>query len=199
MTAKAAPRPRKPARRKKTTEASTFTQKYARTVLAPLARKEAAAATRLALETVLDDGAVLRDRVRIYGPWLHLEKPKSRGGKPGRMIWVRLRDRDGGVVHELIVERNTVVRHTVDPDASPPFSDEERQDAERVIAAAPALGKLVARKDVAIEWFTPHAHGKGRFIGARLVRVKDNQVIEQMAEAEVELDAGVLHTAEEHR
>ena len=199
MTAKAARRPRKPARRKKTTEASTFTQKYARTVLAPLARKEAAAATKLALETVLKDGTVLRDRVRIYGPWLHIEKPKRRGDKPGRMVWVRLRDRDGGVVHELIVQRNTVVRHTVDPDASPPFSDEERQDAERVIAEAPALGKLVVRKDVAIEWFNPHAHGRGRFIGARIVRVKDNRVMEQIAEAEVELDASVLHKAEEHR
>lgn len=199
MTAKGARRPRTPARRKKTTEASTFTQKYARTVLAPLARKEAAAATTLALETVLRDGTVLRDRVRIYGPWLHIEKPKSRGGKPGRMVWVRLRDRDRGVVHELIVQRNTVVRHTVDPDASPPFSDEERQDAERVIAEAPALGKLVARKDVAIEWVNPHAHGRGRFIGARIVRVKDNRVIEQIGEAEVELDAGVLHKAEEHR
>ena len=197
MTAKAA-RPRKPVRRKKTT-ASTLTQKYARTVLAPLARKEAAAATKLALETVLEDGTVLRDRIRIYGPWLHIEKPKSRGDKPARMVWVRLRDRDGGVVHELIVQRNTVVRHTVDPDASPPFSDEERQDAERVIAEAPALGKLIARKDVAIEWFNPHAHGRGRFIGARIVRVKDNRVIEQIGEAEVELDAGVLHKAEEHR
>jgi hypothetical protein len=112
---------------------------------------------------------------------------------------VRLRDRDSGVVHELIVQGNTVVRHTVDPDATPPFSDEERQDAERVIAAVPALGKLVARRDVAIEWFNPHAHGRGRLIGARIVRVKDNRVVEQIAEAEVELDAGVLYKAEEHR
>jgi hypothetical protein len=199
MTAKGTRRPRQPARRKKTIEASTFTQKYARTVLAPLARKEAAAATRLALETVVQDATVRRDRVRIYGPWLHVEKPKTRGGKPGRMIWVRLRDRDSGVVHELIVQRNTVVRHTVDPDASPPFSDEERQDAVRVIAAVPGLGRLVARKDVAIEWFTPHAHGKGRLIGARIVRVKDHRVVEQIAEAAVELDAGVLYKAEEHR
>ncbi|HEX2454900.1 MAG TPA: hypothetical protein VHI99_14445 [Vicinamibacterales bacterium] len=199
MTAKAARRPRKPARRTKTTGASTFTQKYARTVLAPLARKEAAAATTLALETVLQSGTVRRDRVRIYGPWLHIEKPETRDGKPGRMVWVRLRDRDRGEVHEIIVQRNTVVRHTVDPDASPPFSDEERQDAARVIAEAPALGKLVARKDVAIEWFNPHAHGRGRFIGARIVRVKDTRVIEQIAAAEVELDAGVLYKPEEHR
>jgi hypothetical protein len=186
-------------RRKKATEASTFTQKYARTVLAPLARKEAAAATKLALEKVLEDGTVLRDRVRIYGPWLHIEKPERRGDKPGRLVWVRLRDRDRGVVHEVIVQRDTVVRHDVDPDASPPFSDEERQDAERVIAEAPGLGRLVARKDIAIEWFNPHAHGRGRFIGARIVRVKDNRVIEHVAEVEVELDAGVLHRAEEHR
>jgi hypothetical protein len=199
MTPKAARRPRKPARKKEATEESTFTQKYARTVLAPLARKEATAATKLALETVLKDGSVQRDRVRIYGPWLHIEKPKARGGKPGRMVWVRLRDRDRGVVHEMIVERNTLVRHTVDSDASPPFSDEERQDAERVLAEAPTLANLVARKDVAIEWFNPHAHGRGRFIGARIVRVKDNRVIEQLAEGEVELDAGALHQAEGHR
>jgi hypothetical protein len=199
MTPKAAHRPRKPARKTKTTEISTFTKKYARTVLAPLARKEAAAATKLALKTVLRDGTVLRDRVRIYGPRLHIEKPKTRGAKPRRMVWVRLRDRDRGVVHEMIVERNTLVRHTIAPDASPPFSDEERQDATRVLAEAPPLGQLVARKDVAIEWFNPHAHGRGRFIGARIVRVKDNRVIEQIAEAEVELDAGTLHQAEEHR
>lgn len=199
MTAKAARRPRKTARRKKTLEASTFTQKYARKVLAPLARKEAATATKLALEAVLNDGTVRRERIRIYGPWLHIEKPESRGEKPLRMVWVRLRDRDGGVVHEILVQHDAVVRHTVDPDASPPFSDEERQDAERVIAETPALAKLIARKDVGIEWFNPHAHGKGRFIGARIMRLKENRVIDQLGEAEVELDAGVLHQAEEQR
>jgi hypothetical protein len=164
-----------------------------------MTRKEASGAVTLALEAVLDDGSVPRERVRIYGPWLHVEKPERRGGRPGRMIRVRLRDRDRGVVHEIVIERNKVVRHTVDPDANPPFSDEERQDAKRVLAEAPALGKLLARHDVAIEWFNPHAHGRGRFIGARIVRVKDNRVIEEIGEAEVELDAGVLYTAEEHR
>jgi hypothetical protein len=142
MTAKAVRRPSKPARRRKTIEASTFTQKYARTVLAPLARKEAATATKLALEALLKDGTVRRERIRIYGPWLHVEKPESQGEKPLRMVWVRLRDRDAGVVHEILVQHDAVVRHTVDPDASPPFSDEERQDAERVIAETPALAKL---------------------------------------------------------
>ena len=114
------------------------------------------------------------------------------------MVWVRLRDRDGGVVHEILVQNETVARHTVDPNASPPFSDEERQDAERVIAETPALAKLIARKDVGIEWFNPHVHGKGRVIGARIMRLKENRVIEQLGEAEVELDAGVLHQAEDH-
>ena len=199
MTAKAVRRPSKPARRKKPLETSTFTQKYARTVLAPLGRKEAATATKLALETVLKDGAVRRERVRIYGPWLQVEKPESRGETPLRMVWVRLRDRDRGVVHEILVQHDTVVRHTVDPDASPPFSDEERQDAARVIAETPALATLMARKNVGIEWFNPHAHGKGRFIGARIMRLSENRVIEQIGEAEIELDAGVLHQTEEHR
>jgi hypothetical protein len=115
------------------------------------------------------------------------------------MVWVRLRDRDRSVVHEVIVERNTLQRHTIDPEASPPFSDEERQDARRILAAAPALRRLMTRKDIAIEWFTPHAHGSGRLIGARIMRVKDTRVIAQLAEAEIELDAGVLHHPEEQR
>jgi hypothetical protein len=180
------------------TEASTLTQRYARTVLAPLSRKEAATATKLALEVVLREGTIQRDRVRIYGPSLRIEKPQRRGGRPARLIWVRIRDRDQGVVHEVSVEAEKVIEHVIDGDANPPFSDEERDDAYRVIANDPKLGRLLARKDVGIEWFNPHVHGRGRVIAARLVRVKDYHVVERITEAEVELDEGVLHEAQDH-
>jgi hypothetical protein len=111
------------------------------------------------------------------------------------MVWVRIRDRDRGVVHEISVVNGKIVQHAVNEHAIPPFSDEEREDAQRLIASDAMLGKIAARKDVEIEWFSPGTHslGKGRVIGARLVRSKDHQVVETIAEAEIELDQGVLY------
>jgi hypothetical protein len=77
MTGKTSSKSTKPSRKRKAPEASTFTQKYADTVLAPLGREEAATATKLALELALRDGTLRRDRVRIYRPFLRIEKPKQ--------------------------------------------------------------------------------------------------------------------------
>src|SRR5262245_47275998 len=173
---------------------SPITQKYAATILTPLRRTEAAAATKLALTEVLRDGAVRADRTRIYGPTLRIEKPKRRGGAPTRLVWVRIRDRDRGVVHEISVGAGKIVEHRVDAYANPPFSDEEREEARRVISSDAVLGRLLSRKDVEIEWFNPGAHGdeQGRVIGARLLRTQKHRVIETMIAAQVELDKGVL-------
>jgi hypothetical protein len=184
---------------KRKATASTFTQKYARTILKPLGRAESASAARRALEVVLAGGSVRRDRIRIYGPFLRVEKPKQRDSPPARMFWVRIRDRDQGVVHEVFIEAGDVVDHTIDANANPSFSDEERDDARQLISSDPDLGRLIRRDDVEIEWFSPGAHGRGRVIGARLVRVKRHQAVEQIAEAEVELDKGVLYERREQR
>src|SRR6185295_15688764 len=117
-----------------------------------------------------------------------------------RMIWVRIRDRDQGVIHEVSIEAEKVIEHVVNKYANPPFSDEERDDAYQLISKHPKLGKLLARKNVGIEWFSAGEHGgRGRVIGARLVRVKDNLVVETLDAAEVELDEGVLHERKRHQ
>jgi hypothetical protein len=188
---------RKP--KKMAPEASALTRKYAATVLAPLGHNEAVAATKLALEVVLRDRSVLRDRVRIYGPSLRIEKPNRRNGPPIRMILVRLRDRDQRVVHDVSIKSGKVVEHVIDADANPPFSDEEQSDACRLISADPRLGELMARKGVEIGWFSAGEHGGGRVIGARFVRVRNHRVIETILEAEVELDKGLLHQGRGHR
>lgn len=111
------------------------------------------------------------------------------------MVWVRIRDRDRGLVHEISVAAGKIIEHVVNAYANPPFSDEEREDARRVISSDAVLGRLAARKGVDIEWFSPgtHTRGPGRVIGARLVRIRDHRVIETIAEAKVELDQGVLY------
>jgi hypothetical protein len=193
MTRTATGKPTRPSRSKEATATSTITQTYARKILAPLGRAEAATAVNQALKTVLRDGTVKRERVRIYGPHLQIEKPRQRGGTPARMIWVRIRDRDRGVVHEVSVEAGKVVKHVVDADANPPFSDEERDEAYRLISNDSKLGDLLASNDVGIEWLSPGGHGPGRQIGARLVRVEEHRVIDTITEVEIELDEGVLH------
>jgi hypothetical protein len=185
--------------RRQTAAASALTRKYARTILRPLGRKEAAVAIEAALEVVLRDGRVRRERVRVYGPFLRIEKPERRGGAPKRLIWVRVRDRDQGVVHEVSFAAGKVVEHAVAGDANPPFCDEERRDAYRLIAKDPALGRLVARRGVEIEWLNPGPHGGGRTIGARVVRVRDHRIVELITEASVDLDAGVLLESGGHR
>jgi hypothetical protein len=184
---------------KKVPEASALTQKYAATILAPLGRKEAAAATKLALEIVLRDGNVKRDRVRIYGPSLRIEKPNRRNAAPLRLILVRIRDRDRGVVHDMSIKSGRIIEHLIDADANPPFSAEEQSDGIRLISADPQLGKLLASKRCEIEWFSAGEHGGKRVLGARIVRVRDHRVMEIITEVEVELDEGVLHTEGGHR
>ena len=180
--------------RRKVAAESAITLKYAATFLAPLRRTEAAAATKLALAMVLRETTVPANRVTIYGPTLRIEKPKRRGGPPARMVWVRIRDRDRGVVHEVSVAAGKIVEHIVNEYANPPFSDEEREDARRLISKDAVLGKIVARKGVEMQWFSPGTHtgGPRRLIGARLVRVQHDRVIEIVAQAQVDLDAGVL-------
>src|SRR5215212_5459629 len=109
---------------KRAPEASVQTRKYAPTILAPMDREESAAATRLALDLVLRDGTVHRDRVRIYGPSLRIEKPTQRNGPPRRLIWVGIRDREKGVVHSVSLEGEKVTERLLDEAANPPFSDE---------------------------------------------------------------------------
>lgn len=181
--------------RRRTPKVSRLTLKYADTILAPLRRTEAAAATKLALAVVLRDGIIRAERTRIYGPTLRIEKPKRRGGAPARLVWVRIRDRDRGVVHEISVARGKVIEHVVNEYANPPFSDEEREDARRVISSDAVLGRIAARKGVGVEWFSPGVHMRSpqRLIGVRLVRIQEHSVIETIAEAEVEVDQGVLH------
>ena len=178
----------------RTPAASAFTQVHARTVLAPLREKEAAAAVKLALEAVLRDERIRRDRLRRYGPHLRIEKSNEPDGPPIRMIWVRLRDRDQGLVHEVSVAGKAVVEHRQDPNAHPAYNDEEYAEARALIAADERLGPILKRQDTEIEWFSPHVHGPGRLIGARLVRVEGFEVVAVLAQAEVELDQGVMHT-----
>jgi hypothetical protein len=80
--------------RRRASEVSTLTLKYADTILAPLRRTEAVGATKLALAAVLRDGTIRAERTRIYGPTLRIEKPKRRGGAPARIVWIRIRNRD---------------------------------------------------------------------------------------------------------
>ena len=116
---------------------STLTQKYAATILAPLRRGEAAAARKLALAAVVRDKTIRAERTRIYEPTLRIEKAKRRGGPPARIVWVRIRDRDRGLVHEISVATGEVIEHIVNEHANPPFSDEEREDARRAISCPP--------------------------------------------------------------
>jgi hypothetical protein len=179
-------------RRPRNADASRLTRAYARTILKPLTRREAATATGLALQAILREAGLRRDRVRIHGPFLRVEKPTSRDGAPRRVIWVRVRDRDKGVVHEMFFEAGKLVEHKIDPHANPPFSDEEREEARGLILNDRALANLLSRKDVEIDWFNPGGHGGGRVIGARILRVEHHQHVEHLTDAEVELDQGVL-------
>jgi hypothetical protein len=173
---------------------STSTLKDLRTTLAPMRRREATQATELAVEAVLRKGGV-RDRLRIYGPGLRVEKPRHMGGTPRRMIYVRVRNRDEGVVHDILIEGGTLIEHVVVRDANPPFSEEERNEALDLISKDRTLGRTVRRKGVGILWFQPHQQDDGRrVIGARLFRVKNQRGISPIIEARVDLDRGILLT-----
>ena len=167
---------------------SVQTRQYAESVLAPLDPEEAEAAIRLALEIV----DIASDRARVYPPALRIEKPPERDGAPTRAVWVRIRDRDRRLVHEVIVQDDRVVDHVESDAASPPVSDDEREEAIAVLSAEPRLGELLAEADIAIDWFSPGGHGPERLLGARLVRVDGYEVAEPVADAVVDLDTATL-------
>jgi hypothetical protein len=170
---------------------STQTEGFADSVLAPLDHEEAAVAVREALETVTRDGTVAQDRTTVYAPVLRIEKPPRLGASPARLVWVRIRDRDRRVVHEVFVEAGSVTEHVISKTASPPFSEAEHDEARRLLAEAAELARLLSRGDVGIEWFNP-GHGPERLIGARFVRVSDHQVVEPIRTAVVNLDEARL-------
>jgi hypothetical protein len=164
------------------------TRQYAESVLAPLDSDEAAAAIRLALEVV----GIEPDRARVYPPTLRIEKPPDPDGAPTRAVWVRIRDRDRRLVHEVIVQDGRVVDHVENDTASPPFSDEEREEAIAVLSAEPGLGELLVEADIVIDWFSPGGHGPERLLGARFVRVDSHQVVELVTDAVVDVDSATL-------
>lgn len=188
-----------PAAMKDEAAASSPTRSYAATVLAPLDHEEATQAIERALDQVLHDKATRRERLTIYGPFLRIEKPTERGGPPRRMVWVRVRDRDRGIVHEVFSESGNIVENVRHGASNLAFSDQEQDEALRVLSADAQLGKLVVLKDVEIEWFNAGESGRARVMGARLVRVKDNRVVEEITAAEVDIDTGVLRPDKEPR
>jgi hypothetical protein len=190
-------RPAKRFSKPRRSDASALTLKYASTVLGPLRRTEGSTATRLALASLLGDKTIQKERTRLYGPTLRVEKPKRRGGAPVRIVWVCIRDRDRGIVHEISVVSGKVVGHVANPHSNLPFSDEERDEARRLIRADAVVGKAAARKSTEIDWFSPaeHPHSSRRVIGARLMRVQSERLIRTIGEAEIELDQGVLRKA----
>jgi hypothetical protein len=166
---------------------SVQTRQYAESVLAPVDPGEAETAIRAALEAV----GVAPNRARVYPPTLRIEKPPERNGAPTRMVWVRIRDRDRRLVHEVTVHEGSVIDHVESDEASPPFSDEERDEATQVLSAQSRFSQLLAEADTEIEWFSA-GHGPERLLGARLVRIDSHQVVEIVTDAIVDVDGATL-------
>ena len=176
--------------------ASRQTRAFAATILAPLSEDEAERAVRVARELVLGTGATA-DRIRVFPPRVRVEKPPERGGAPQRLVCVRVRDAERKVVHEVGVSEGEVVEHVVNDQGDPPFTDEERELALNLLAEDPRFRDLLNDQTVEVEWFNP-GHGHDRLLGARIVRVEGNQVIDVLDLATVDLDNNGLIEGGEH-
>lgn len=176
--------------------ASRQTRAFAATVLAPLGEEEAERAVLLARELVLGAGAGA-DRIRVFPPRVRVEKPARRDGAPRRLVWVRVRDAERRVVHEVAVSQGEVVDHVVNEAGDPPLTLEEADLARSLLASDPRFGELLNDPTVEIEWFNP-GHGAERLLGARLVRVEANLVVEVLDQATADLDNNRLIVGGEH-
>src|SRR5215213_7173398 len=90
---------------------SRHTREFAARVLAPLGGDESDGAARKALEAVLADRSVRAERLTVYPPQIRVEKPPRRDEPPQRLVWVRVRDADRRVVHEITVADDVVIEH----------------------------------------------------------------------------------------
>jgi hypothetical protein len=167
--------------------ASRQTRAFAATVLAPLGDDESDAAARVALDAVVGHGSVRADRLTVYPPRVRVEKPPRRDEAPSRQVWVRVRDADRQVVHEITVVDGVVVGHEVDEHGSPPFTDDERAAARRLLEGDSRFSGLLADTGVELEWFSP-GHGPERLLGARFVRLDGTRVVDDLDTAVVDLD-----------
>jgi hypothetical protein len=166
---------------------SPQTRDYAESVLAPLERGEADTAVRAALTMV----GVAVDRARVFPPEVRIEKPSERNGAPMRLVRVRIRDRDRRLVHEVTVQDGSPIDHIESEEASPPFSDEEREDGTRALSGDSRVGELLADTDVEVEWFSA-GRGRDRLLGARFVRVDGHAVVGMITTAVVDVDSATL-------
>jgi hypothetical protein len=170
---------------------SRQTRAFAATILAPLGSDESDAAARVALDAVVAGGSVRAERLTAYPPQIRLEKPPRRDEAPRRLVWVRVRDSDRQVVHEIGVVDGVVVSHEVNEHGSPPVTDDERTAARRLLENDRRFRDVLADDSVEIEWFSP-GHGHDRLVGARLVRVDGTRVIDVVDSAAVDLDNSTI-------
>ena len=171
--------------------ASRQTREFAVSVLAPIGSDESDAAARAALEAVIAGGSVRAERLTVYPCRVRVDKPPRRGAAPRRLVWVRVRDADRQVVHEIDVEEGVVVGHEVSEHGSPPFTGDERTAARRLLDVDSRFRDVLADASVEIEWFSP-GHGRQRLLGARLVRLEGTRVIDVVDSAVVDLDNAVI-------
>ena len=171
--------------------ASRQTRAFAAAVLAPLGDDESESAARVALDAVVGDGSVRADRLTVYPPRIRVEKPPTREEAPSRQVWVRVRDADRQVVHEITVVDGVVDGHEVNEHGSPPFTEDERAAARRLLEGDRRFGGLLADAGVEIEWFNP-GHGAERLLGARLVRLDGTRVVDDLDTAVVDLDRAAI-------
>ena len=171
--------------------ASRQTREFAAAILVPLGSDESEAAARTALDAVLADRSVRPERLTAYPAQLRVEKPLRRDEPPQRLVWVRVRDADRRVVHEITVAGDVVTEHELNEHGAPPFTDDERAAGRRLLEGDSRFGDVLADPAVEIDWFNP-GHGEDRVLGARLVRVDDNRVVDVIDSAAVDLDAGTV-------
>jgi hypothetical protein len=170
---------------------SRHTREFAATVLRPLGSDESDGAARTALDAVLADRSVRPERLTVYPPQIRVEKPPRRDEPPQRLVRVRVRDADRGVVHEITVADDGVIEHELNEHGAPPFTDDERAVGRRLLEGDSRFGDVLADPTVEIDWFNP-GHGEQRLLGARVVRVDDTRVVDVIDSAVVDLDAGTV-------
>jgi hypothetical protein len=170
---------------------SRQTRAFAATILAPIGRDESDGAARVALDAVIADESVQAERLTVYPPQIRVEKATRRDETPRRLVWVRIRNADQRVIHELAVADGVVVSHDLNEHGSPPFTVDERTAAHRLLADDRRYRDLLADDTIEVEWFNP-GHGRVRLLGARLVRLEGSRVIDVVDSAVVDLDNATI-------
>jgi hypothetical protein len=164
-------------------------------VLAPLGKREAGRAIRVATDHLLRElGSGEEGRFRIIGAELKIEKPPRRGATPKRLIQVFIVDYANPRNLGVIIDSRGRMLESRALTFQPTFADDEISEARAIAERDARVSAIAKRRRTSVNTFTPReaAERGHRIIGLRYFASRRQARAQIAATVVVDLNEGRL-------